>query len=42
MEKLHSKPVKGRQSRKEMDNMMAFGDPDQTMREEEVWPERPS
>ena len=44
MEKLHSKPVKGRRTLKQLDDMIEFGDPEETLREEKVDPEtlRPS
>lgn len=34
MEKLHTKPVKGRRMQKELTDLMDFGDPEQTLREE--------
>jgi hypothetical protein len=36
MEKLHSKPVKGRRTLKQLDDMIEFGDPEETLREEKA------
>lgn len=34
MEKMNSKPIKGKKMRQKLDNLLTFGDPDQTLLEE--------